>query len=366
MSTIAPSSSAFRTRQSRLFARMAAIPFETYQLDVAWGRFGDLTRRSLEKKYADADRISVPVTEERYQIAGIDPQPAAEDLFYTFVEIDGEWFVAEDTDLDDLTLYSARHLWDFGPVEESTADGFVMYQHPCSGGVFCGDDKLLTAARQGLERVQEYWREVPSQVLILVPASQNEVERMIQATFDLDNFVAFAYSTIDVADGVDYTGHRIIVNPPAFRGRDSTSTMQILAHELLHVSTREASGPFIPVFVEEGFADHVGYDADPNALGFLQSRIEQGVFDGRLPEDYEFTIGTGDEIFNSYQESLSAVQFFIDRWGIEKFRRFYRALGQIKNEPGTTRYWLDMMLKRTIGIGTERFEDEWADTIAGL
>jgi hypothetical protein len=336
---------------------MAAIPFESYELEVPWQRFGDLARQSLQKKYREATNVSVPVTEERYQIAGVDPQPAAEDLFYTFVEIDGEWFIAEDTDLDDLTLYSARHLWDFGPVEESNSDGFVMYQHPCSGGAFCGDDQLLKAAQQGLERVQD---------LILVPGSQDEVERMIQATFDLDNFVAFAYSTVDVAEGVDYTGHRIIVNPPAFSGRDSTSTMQILAHELLHVSTREASGPFIPVFVEEGFADYVGYDADPNALGFLRSRIEQGVFDGRLPEDYQFTIGSGDDIFNSYQESLSAVQFFIDRWGIEKFRRFYRALGKIKNEPGTTRYWLDTMLRRTIGIGTERFEDEWADTIAGL
>jgi hypothetical protein len=364
MATITPQDGAFRDRQARLFARMAAIPLKSYELDAAWGRFGDLVRPSDRAGYGDADQVSIPVTEERYQIEGIDPRPAAEDMFYTYVNVDDTWYIAEDTDLDDLTLYSARHLWDFDSVEILRAPGFVLYTHPCNGEDFCGNEDLLDRAREGLNRVEKYWHEVPASVLILVPGSQKEVERMIQATFDLDNFVAFAYSTVDTQKGLGYTGHRIIVNPPAFAGRDSTSTMQILAHELLHVATREASGPFIPVFVEEGFAEYVGYDADPGALAFLDAEIANGVFDEQLPEDYQFTIGSGADIYRSYQKGLSAVRFFIQRWGLDRFRRFYRALGRVKNEPGTTRYWLDAMLKRSIGIGAGKFEDEWAGSIA--
>ena len=188
---------------------------------------------------------------------------------------------------------------------------------------------------------------------------------MIQATFDLDNFVAFAYSTVDLTDGVEYTGHRIILNPPAFGGRSTESSTSILAHELLHVATRESSGPFMPVFVDEGFAEYVGYDADPGSLAFLNSEIAAGTFDAQVPEDFQFTIGSGTDIYRSYQKSESAVTFFIQRWGLDRFRRFYRSLGRVKIEPGTARYWLESKLRKAIGMGVGGFERAWADSIAG-
>jgi hypothetical protein len=186
---------------------------------------------------------------------------------------------------------------------------------------------------------------------------------MIQATFELDNFVAFAYSSEDLSEGIDYTGNRIILNPPAFGGRSTESTRTILAHELLHIATRDASGPFVPAFVEEGFAEYVGYDADRSSLGFLNAEIGAGNFDRQIPDDFEFTIGTGSDIFRSYQESESAVFYFIERWGLTRFKRFYRRLGRVEVEPGTTRYWLDKALRRTIGMDTDAFEKAWADSI---
>jgi hypothetical protein len=223
----------------------------------------------------------------------------------------------------------------------------------------------LDAADAGIERVKKYWNEVPDKVLILVPGSQDEVERMIQATFDLENFVAFAYSTVDTSKGTRYTGNRIILNPPAFGGRSAQETGDILAHELLHIATRSASGPFVPVFVEEGFAEYVGHDANPDALGFLNSEIESGVFDAQIPEDFQFTIGTGSDIYRSYQKALSAVRFFIEKWGLDRFHRFYRALGRVDTAPGTTRYWVDKVMRRTIDTSASAFEKLWADSIVG-
>lgn len=365
MATIEPGAEEFRLRQSRLFTRMAPIPLDSYELRAAWERYGDLARPSDRRTYKGASSVSIPVTEERYRIEGIDSTTAVEDMYYTFVERKGRWYIADDSDLDDLTLYSTRHMWDFGPIETVRDPELVLYSHPCDGGGLCDSEVLLAAARDALDRLHKYWTDVPARVLILVPGDQEEVERMIQATFDLDNFVAFAYSTVDTSKGIEYTGHRIILNPPAFGGRSTESSTTILAHELLHVATRESSGPFMPVFVDEGFAEYVGYDADPSSLAFLDSEIAAGTFDAQVPEDFEFTIGTGTDIYRSYQKSESAITFFIRRWGLERFRRFYRSLGRVKIEPGTARYWLDVMLRRFTELNVGKFEKAWADSIAG-
>jgi hypothetical protein len=187
--------------------------------------------------------------------------------------------------------------------------------------------------------------------------------RLIQSTFDLDNFVAFAYSTVDLAEGVDYTGHRILVNPEAFSGRSSTTVLEILAHELLHVATRDSAGPFVPIFMDEGFADYVGNDADPSGLSFFDAEVAAGVFSGRLPLDYEFTVGSGTEIYRSYQESQSAVRYFISRWGLADFVRLYRDLGRTRIAAGTPRYQIDRALREVTGLGYEEFERAWADSI---
>ena len=108
-------------------------------------------------------------------------------------------------------------------------------------------------------------------------------------------------------------------------------------------------------------ADYVGNDADADALAFFNSDITGGLFAGRIPEDFEFTIGSGEDIFRSYQNSQSAVRFFVERFGLGKLVRFYRRLGRVEVAPGTPRYHLDRSLRDVIGLGFERFQSEWSD-----
>ena len=182
---------------------------------------------------------------------------------------------------------------------------------------------------------------------------------MIQATFDLESFVAFAYSSTDKSEGIRYSGHRIILNPPGFSGRPDETVVTILAHELIHIATRESSGPFVPYFVEEGIADYAGY-----AGGSVEgSDNAAAASSGGVPEDFEFLVGSPLEIYRSYQRSHSAIAFFVDRWGLPAFVRFYRALGSVKVAPGTARYHLSRALKKTTGLDLPGFERAWADSI---
>jgi hypothetical protein len=363
LATVSTTSGDFYKRQRRLFERMETLPIGSYSLEADWARYGDLTRPSDRARHPEAADVTIPVTEERYTLEGFDRAPAAEDLFYTFAEIDGDWLIAGDTDLDDIKLFSARHPWDFHS-QRVTERGRFLLMEPVCARCPSAPPNALGLARSAMQRVNGYWS-LPwhKRVPVVIPASASDLKRMLQATFDVGNFVAFAYSTVEVEEGIDYTGHRIILNPDAFVGRSSASTLEILAHELLHVAGRYRSGPFVPTFVEEGIAENVGRDQRPDALAFFDLDVATGVFDGRLPEEYQFSTGSSSEIFRSYQKSYSAIRFFINRWGMRLFQRFYTRLGRPDIDPGTVGYHVDRAMTRSIGMTLDEFERAWAGSI---
>ncbi|MFN2491114.1 MAG: hypothetical protein ABR529_15565 [Actinomycetota bacterium] len=366
MSTISRSDPGFVLRQRRLWRWAAHVPFSSYRLVARWSAYGDLARPSDETGHDGADAVAAPLTQERYRLGRFDRRPARDDLFLTFVKEGGRWLIASDSDFRSVGLASASHLWDYGPVIEQRSEHFSLLSHPCGARIGCAStvQGLLALAEQGMERVDRLWvAPWPHDVVILLPTTTAELGALVQATYDLDNFVAFASSSVDPDGGFDYGGHRILLNPPAFEGRDPSSTLTILAHELLHVATRAVSGPFVPTVIEEGIASYVGYDADPATLAYFEAQVDAGNFDGRLPQDYEFITGSGADIFMSYQEAQSAVAFFVERWGLRGFVEFYRRLGARAVAPGTARHQLDRALKATIGMGIDGFVDSWADSI---
>jgi hypothetical protein len=135
-----------------------------------------------------------------------------------------------------------------------------------------------------------------------------------------------------------------------------------MAHELLHIATRDASGPFVPLFVDEGFAELAGYGDTPG-LEYFDAIVAGGGFDSRLPEDFQFSTGTGNDIYMSYQEAQSAVRFFYDRWGPKEFIRFYKRVGRARIVEGLATWHVERALRSTIGMGLRGFEKAWASSI---
>lgn len=357
---------AFRARQGALFDNLSGVRLASYELRAAWERYGDLARAPDLKRYPGAEAVALPVTEERYRIAGFDRRPSVEDLYYTFVRRDGRWRIESDSDLDDLALMTSRHLWDFGPVEAARSEHFLLLFHPCASGGECDPQRLLGAAEEALARVDTYWSVAwLRRVVVLVPSTAQELARILQATFDVRDFVAFAFATVDPERDLALGGARVILNPEAFAGRSHGSTLGILAHELLHVATRASAGPFTPNFLEEGIAEFVGRGHGPGALAFFEADVASGVFDGRLPRDHEFLIGGGTQIYRQYQESLSAITYLVERFGRERLEELYLWLGRHRVALGTQRYWVDRAFRRTLGLSLRSFERAWARAAAG-
>ena len=364
LATLDPAAGAELIRQqTRSFSNAGAITFASYELVADWARFGDLSRPRDNARHAGAEKVLIPLTQARYRIAGgFDEVDAVEDVYFTFVERDGEWFIASDTDLDDMGLYSVRHPWDFGPLTVTRSKHFLALGPGCSSdpSVVCANSDLLDIAEEALIRTNATWT-VPwrGKVVLVVPSSDAALQRMIQATFDVGNFVAFAYATID-PETLDYTGDRVLVNPSVIAGRSRDEVLRILAHEFLHVATRDVSGPFVPLFVDEGLAEIAGYGGEPG-LDFFDAIVAAGSFDDSLPDDFQFS--SGSDIYLSYQKAQSAVRFFIERWGRQRFITLYRRIGKAKIAPGLATWHVERALRRTIGIGLGGFEKAWASSI---
>jgi hypothetical protein len=348
----------FAERQRRLFEGFQQLDVTSYDLEVTTRYWPELTTSAERDHYGIAAEPHVFHVEERYRLRGYDPQPALEDLYLTFVRRDGGWVIASDSDLDDLTLYSSRKLWENGPVATVASDHFLYVSHPELG--FAADD-ILDLSERALARVEDRWPlDWPGRVVILAPSSTPELRRIIQATFDLDVFVAFAYSGVDRARGWDLVGHRIILNWPTFSSFGEEIRESILTHELLHIATREYTGPAVETWVEEGIAEWVSGDTD---AFYLEQDLAAGTFDRELPRDYEFVTGDDDEILQSYEESSAGARYAVQRFGIDEVADFYRLAGRARVAAGTPRYQVDRAMRSAWGLGFNPFQDRWASWV---
>ncbi|MGH2764925.1 MAG: hypothetical protein ACRDKA_03270, partial [Actinomycetota bacterium] len=232
LATVDPANAGFVLRQRRLFDGFQRLGLSSYDLRLTDAFWPELTTSREVSRYGPNADPHVLNVEERYRLDGYDRAPAVEDLFLTFVRRGDEWRVASDTDLDDITLYSGRKLWELGPIVTRESEHFLYVSHPDQAGVA---GRILEASDRALDRVGDRWPlDWAERVPVLAPSTTEELRRIIQATFDLDVFVAFAYSTVDRDRGWELGGHRVILNWPNFSGFSDEVQEEILTHELLH------------------------------------------------------------------------------------------------------------------------------------
>jgi hypothetical protein len=353
LATVDASDKAFADDQTAWFDRLASVPLADYRLTLDEG---ELTRDRDRARWGSTTLVA-PV-EETVQFEGYG-DPVAGVLFLTFVRTRGRWRIASDTGVADLGLESARQPWDYGPVSVRRSEHFLLLYHPDDE---THADELLAQAEQALPEVGKVWlRPWDMRIPVQVPSSPEEVEGYLGGGLDVSKFVAFALSSYDPDDEWKWDGSRVVLNPGNFLGQPPAVRRSILAHELIHVAAEGATAPYSLVFVEEGIAElAAGQPATPQ----LDRQVRTGVFNRRLPENQEFVAGTQEEIQVAYQKSASAFAFMRDRYGIDGVNRLFDAYRSTKVVAGSARYHLDGAFRRTLGLGFDEFQAQWAQTLA--
>ncbi len=348
LDTVDPAASEdFKIRQARLFDGLRSVPLASFQLRLRTDEIPDLST-GLRDRYA-ADDVFLPPVEAHYRIEGSDSIDALDSFHYTFLLREGRWRIVADTDLEDLGLPSARNLWDFGPVGRERSDHFTILFNPV-------DKKraqaLLGFCEEAYGRLtQTFNRTLPAQVLVVLPHSLDELRDMLQATFDLTNFVAFASSSVDRDNGWQSTAPRVYIQDTNLSRNRRDFQLETFHHELTHVAAFPLAGPFIPSWVHEGVADWMATGrGGPDRVDAPHPH---------LPDDYEFTTGGGESILTAYEESTSAMAFLAKAKGKSAPLDLLAKVGEVRVAPGTSEYHTDQGLRAVYGAGEAEFERAW-------
>jgi len=360
LSSIDPEGAGFRRKQRKVFERLTSLPLGRYELrQQVLGK--DLARREHHRRYRSSDDVFIAPVEESYRFKGYDDADFVSNLFFTFVLRDGEWLIAADDDLSGRRT-TERNLWDYGPVKQTRGRNVMLIQHPCSkAGCIELGESFMQLTENARTEVKRRWRgQWNGRVVVLATSSRREVRRIIDVDYAISNFAAFAYSP-DLDEGHSPT--RIVLDRTTLAGRSPDIIELILTHEMAHVATRHASGPHIPLWVEEGLAEWMARTPGDGSDVYYANQVATGAVQPRLPTDRQFRRGTSEELFLHYQSSRTAVAYFIEQWGYGKFVRFYKLLGDSHNGAGGPAKHLRSIMRRVTGLTPSRFARQWADSI---
>ncbi|GAC1415193.1 MAG: hypothetical protein NVSMB57_10670 [Actinomycetota bacterium] len=356
--TMAGAPQQYLERQRAWLRRLRALPLQRYDLVLRDDELGDLARPADRTGY---DEVRVLQVKERIALTGYDKNPTDEDLFLTIARRGGTWSVVGDEAVEDLGLRSNRNLWDFGDVETSESDHILAVFHPSERNAV---STILTQAKAARARVGKAWPFGFTQpIVIMVPSTVEELARVLQTTFDLTNFVAFAASSVERDNGYRLVGHRVFLHWPNFRKYNGTFQTQILSHEFTHLATRDVAGPYISAIMDEGIAQHYG-EAGGHTRGEVAKRLHAHSLNASLVPNWYFTAGPAEDIRLAYDEASSFIGFLTKRFGEDAGARAYKALGTIDPvSPGTRRYHLDNVFRTLFHQSYASLEHDWFATV---
>ena len=357
LSVVDPAATALRERQAALFDALAEVPLKTWQY-VLGPSVGTPRDRQLDERYGAAQWWAPDVTLE-YALEGFDDRPTVAEHHLTFVRRDGRWLLGADDDFAAVGLDTPRALWDRGPVVAERVGDVLVLGRPQVRRLL-RDVATLTAA--AVPRVNAVWgTDWRKGAVVLVPSSSQELAELLDSDSDYSQIAAVA--TAELAGGTgefDPAGDRILVNPDTFRRLGQLGRRVVLTHELAHVATRRATGPAVPAWLAEGFADYIGYRDVELPLGLTARELRRDVRAGRvptaLPADSAFD-GSNPQLAQAYEQSWLAVRLLARKHGDPALLRFYRAVGASRGVEAAEA--VDAALRAELGTSTEELVRDW-------
>ncbi len=303
---LASTTPAARGRQGELFDSLVALPL------------ADLTvvRSGPVRAGPAGSRVDVVLS---YRLAGWDARPVAATRTQVFVVRQGRALLAADAP---AAGSGSAEIWDGGPVVAVRSGPALVLGHPRDRRTV---QTVAAAAAQAVPRVTSVWGpQWQRRVVVLVPASQGELRSLLGESGVTSQIAAYATSR---APGV---GERVVVNPATFPLLGSVGRRVVLTHEVTHLAARSSTGPGMPLWLVEGFADHVGYTglSLPYRVSAqeLRHEVRRGRLPAALPSDADFA-GDNPRLAAVYEQAWLAVRLLVEQHGRSAVLRFYRAVG---------------------------------------
>lgn len=319
---IDPSQPDLRARQARVFDALAAVPLASwaYRLGGAAGDGASCPAGSDGSRDAEGPARWSPPVVLAVALDGLDGAPVEVDQPLGFVRRDGRWYVAED---------AGRQLWDTGPVAVVRGRQSLVLGRPAVLPVL---RQVAAQTDTAVDRVRASWGPGWSQrVVVLVPGDAAGLADLVPGG-RLDGLAA-----VTLPDQRGSAG-RVVLDPVALGRLSEVGRQVVLTHEVVHVATADATGPGVPRWLAEGYADAVALRDSGLPVARAAVELAEDVRAGRLPaglpEDDHFAAGAPG-LGAAYGQAWLAVRMMTTMYGEERVRALYRDLGgQVDPAPG--------------------------------
>ena len=349
LSTVDPDAGGFLAAQGVLFDRVAALDLAEWSYAVTGDGPGFSAERAAELPSGSVI-VRVRLT---YRLAGTQTTTDREQ-YLTVVQRGGRWLVSADTDASAAGLDTQRDLWDLGPVRTLRGDSSLVLAD-ARGATRAQLRRLAAEADLAVRDVDDVWTGDWSRTpVVVLPRNQEDMATLIGS--DGEGLAQIAAVTTGSFESGLSRGDRIVINPAAWDILGMLGRRVVLTHEMTHVATRATSVTAPPIWLSEGFADYVAYQANPVPTVVVASDVLDDVRDGkapkRLPRDDDFDAARGD-ISAAYEGAWLASRLIAERYGEDELVRLYVALTD-SSGPG----WPDE-LREVLGIGDRTLVRDW-------
>ena len=233
------------------------------------------------------------------------------------------------------------------------------------------DEATLTAyaamADRAVAEVSKRWtRPWSRRVTVVAPGDATAFREQVGRADDLSQVAAITDGPLGT-DG-RATSDRIVLNPDAFARLTTQGRQFVLTHESTHVAVRGSLAGTAPLWLVEGYADHVGYAASgrrrADLAAPLLAEVARGRGPTRLPTQGDLDPGQG-EIAPSYLASWLAVDLIAQRHGEATLQRFYVA-STVTTSPAAADAAMDRAFVEVLGTTRTAFTRLWLSELSRL
>ncbi len=355
-------SAAFRGRQQATFNNLAKVPLQAWTYTVG-GRTDDRSaERAASARYgrpAIIVRLSL-----RYALRGVDRQPSDHDLWWTFVQVDGQTRIAGDTDLADAGGRSWRGPWDFGPLVVQRTASTLVLAHPADRSLLAAVSATVESA---IPAVTAVWGRTWSRhVAVLVPGSAPELAADAGDNSGVTSDVAaLAVSDAGATPSGSVPGQRLLVNPQAFARLSAVGRQIVIRHEVTHLASAAATSDNSPRWLVEGFAEYVGNLGSGQPVTVAASELRADVRRGRIPSTLpgEVAFQTASTAPQAYEQAWLACRLIAARAGQAALVRFYTLVGAPTADPTDP---VAAALRAVLHESSARFVAQWRTYLTAL
>lgn len=325
-----------------VFARLAALPLTRWSYHV----------ESVEE--ADDPRSIVAVVTVRYRY-DVDTTDAVLKERLTLRRVAAGWLVAAESTAD-----TRAEPWDLGPLTVVSGRASLVIGIDVSRAVVRRYVALADAVTPDVTAVWgPGWNQHP---VVIVPRSSAMLGRGLGRTAtSLEDFAAVTVSEGGTSAGA---AMRVWTNTSAMASLSALGREIVLRHEVTHVATAAPVTPSVPLWLEEGFAEYVGYLGSRipvgEALSELATEAQRSGAPKHLPAPSAFT---GPQVDVAYESADLACRYIADTYGRAALVRLYRLTVA---GTGSDSANVDSALRAVTGLDTAGFEAVWRARIVRL